>query len=43
MNTPGFTAEVSLYRSSGHYRTGRHALNISAQMILSPSEGRGYR
>jgi hypothetical protein len=33
MNMAGFTAEVSLCRSSGHYRTGRLALNISAQMI----------
>ena len=37
MNMPRFTAESSLYKSSGHYRTGRNsdAVNISAQMINS--------
>jgi hypothetical protein len=33
MSMPRFSAEASLYRASGHYRTGRHALNLSPQMI----------
>src|SRR4030095_1061815 len=35
MTMPRFTAEASLYRTNGHYRTGRnsHAVNSSAQMI----------
>jgi hypothetical protein len=31
MNIPAFTAEASLYKTSGHYRTGRHRINSSAQ------------
>jgi hypothetical protein len=33
MNMPGFTAETSLYKTSGHYRTGRQAIDLSTQMI----------
>lgn len=33
MNMPGFTAEDSLYKTSGHYQTGRHAVNLPTQMI----------
>jgi hypothetical protein len=32
MNMPGFTAEASLYKTSGHYHTDRHAINSSTQM-----------
>ncbi len=32
MNMPRFTAEDSLYKTSGHYQTGRHAINSSMQM-----------
>jgi hypothetical protein len=32
MNTPSFTAEVSLYRSSGRYRTGRPATTLPTRM-----------
>jgi hypothetical protein len=31
VNMPRFTAEASLYKTSGHYRTGR--VNLSAEMI----------
>jgi hypothetical protein len=31
MNIPGFTAEDALSRTSGHYRTGRHAINSLPQ------------
>ena len=33
MNMPGFTAETSLYKSSGHYQAGRHALHSPNQII----------
>lgn len=33
MNMPRFTAEAVLYKTSGHYRTGRQAINLSAEMI----------
>jgi hypothetical protein len=33
MNMPRFTAEASLYKTSGHYQTDRHAINSSTQMI----------
>lgn len=33
MNMPSFTAEASLYKTSGHYHTDRHAINSSTQMI----------
>ena len=33
LNTPGFTADASLYKTSGHYLTGRHSINLAAQMI----------
>lgn len=35
INMPGFTAEDSLYRTSGHYRSdrNRHAINLPAQTI----------
>jgi hypothetical protein len=32
MNMPGFTADASLYRTSGPYQTDRHAINSSTQM-----------
>src|SRR5262245_34902176 len=32
MKTAGFTAELSLYQPSRHYRTSRHALTTSRQM-----------
>lgn len=34
MNMPRFTAEASLYRTNGHYRTGRnrHAVHLPARM-----------
>jgi hypothetical protein len=36
-NMPGFTADVSLYRTSGHYRSDRngHAVNLTAQTITA--------
>ncbi len=36
---PGFTAEASLYKTSGHYHADRHAINSSTQMIsaISPA------
>ena len=33
INMPGFTAEDSLYKTSGHYQTDKHAINSSTQMI----------
>lgn len=33
MNMPGFTAQASLYKTSGHYHTDKHAINSSTQMI----------
>ena len=33
MNMPRFTAEASLYKTSGHYRTGRQAINSPTKMI----------
>ena len=33
MNMPGFTAEDSLYKTSGHYQTVRHGINLPAQTI----------
>jgi hypothetical protein len=33
MTIPKFNAEVSLYTTSGHYRTGRQAINFPAHMI----------
>jgi hypothetical protein len=42
MNMAGFTAEVALCRSSGHYRTGEHALSLFRQMNrLRPAMERG--
>ena len=35
MNMPGFTAESSLCRTNGQYRTGRRAVHLPAQ-IISP-------
>jgi hypothetical protein len=35
MTMPAFTAEASLYKTSWHYRTGRHTVNTSPRM-LSP-------
>ncbi len=33
MDMPAFTAESSLYKTNGHYWTGRHAVNSSAPMV----------
>jgi hypothetical protein len=33
MNMPRFTAETSLYKTSGHYRTGRPTVDPSAQTV----------
>jgi hypothetical protein len=33
MTMPRFTAEAGLYKRSGHYRTSRQAINLSAEMI----------
>ena len=33
MNMPRFSAEASLYKTSGHYRTGRQAINSRTKMI----------
>jgi hypothetical protein len=40
MTTPRFTAEASLYRTHGHYRANRHAINSSAPMMsaIHPAE-----
>ena len=32
-NMPGFTAETSLYKTSGHYQIGRQVVNLPIQMI----------
>lgn len=32
MNMPGFTADASLYQTSGRYQTGKHTLNLPEQM-----------
>jgi hypothetical protein len=39
MNTPRFTAEASLYSSSGRYRTGRPAITLRARMnsLIAPA------
>src|SRR5262245_59277353 len=39
MQIPGFTAESSLYKTSGHYQAVRHAINSPTQMIsaISPA------
>jgi hypothetical protein len=34
MNMPGFTAETSLYKTSRHYQSGRHAINSPMHMII---------
>src|SRR5688572_19913408 len=34
MSMPGFTAEDSLYKTSGRYQTGRQAINVSADVII---------
>jgi hypothetical protein len=33
MNMPRFTAEDSLYKTSGHYQTSRQAINLPTQTI----------
>jgi len=33
MNMPRFTAQASLYQTSGHYQTGRYAVNLPTQTI----------
>lgn len=39
MNMPRFTAQASLYKTSGHYQTDRNAINPSTQMrsAISPA------
>jgi hypothetical protein len=32
MNMPTFTAEASLYKTRGHYQTGRHVTNLPREM-----------
>ena len=34
MIMPGFTAETSLYKTSGHYQAGRHTVNSSMNVIV---------
>jgi hypothetical protein len=34
MNIPGFTAEDSLYKTSGHYQAGRRAINSPTHMVI---------
>jgi hypothetical protein len=34
MNMPGFTAGTSPYKTIGHYRAGRGAINSSMEMIF---------
>src|SRR5215468_8748148 len=37
--TPGFTAEASLYKTSRHYRTSYHALDLPGHTVaIRPSE-----
>ena len=33
MNMPGFAAEISLYKTSGHYQTARRVINLPTQRI----------
>jgi hypothetical protein len=33
MNIPAFTAEASLCKTNGHYRTGRYMVNLAAQPV----------
>lgn len=33
MNMPGFTAETSLYKTSGHYQAGKYAINSPINML----------
>ena len=45
MNIPGFTAEASIYKTSGHYQADRHAINASPQMmsaIVSAADGQDF-
>ena len=35
MHMPGFTAEDSLYKTSGHYQAGRHAIN--SPYLITPA------
>lgn len=34
MNTPGFSAEASLYQAHRHYQAGRHPVESIGQMII---------
>ncbi len=34
MNIPGFTAEDSLYTTSGHYETGRHTISLPMATVV---------
>lgn len=34
MNMPGFSADASLYKTSGYYQADRHAINLPTQMII---------
>jgi hypothetical protein len=40
MNTPGFNAAASLYKTSGHYLSSRNMINLSTQMAgaIHPAE-----
>lgn len=37
MSIPRFTAEATLYKTGGHYRTGRRATGLPARMTLNPA------
>jgi hypothetical protein len=46
MTVPAFTAETSLYKTSGHHRTGQHRITPSAQSVspvwpAAKAEGEG--
>jgi len=38
MNIPGFNADATLYKTSGHYLTSRNMINLSTQMIYPSAE-----
>ena len=37
MNMPGFNADATLHKTSGHYQTSRNMINLPTQMIY-PAE-----
>jgi hypothetical protein len=45
MNIPGFNAEASLYKTSGHYQTSRQVFNLPAPMarVISSALNEGGR